>query len=456
MRNSTNVEPLDPLILPGETYGSINEKIGSVVLTPPEKTPKGWIFGFAIAFFLLMVFFYAVIDLLARGTGVWGLNIPNGWGFAIINFVWWIGIGHAGTLISAILLLFNQHWRNSINRLAEAMTLFAVACAGLYPILHLGRPWLFYWLVPYPNTMGMWPQFRSPLAWDVFAVSTYATVSLLFWLVGLVPDFAKLRDKAKSRPTQILFGILALGWRGSARHWHRYEMGYLLLAGLSTPLVLSVHSIISLDFAVSIVPGWNPTVFPPYFVAGAVFAGFAMVLLLIIPIRKFYKMEAYVTMRHIQNMCKVMLATGLVVLYGYLSELFYAWYSGAEVELFLVWNRLFGLYGWSFWALIFCNGLVPQLLWFKSMRNNLVVVWIISFIISVGMWLERFVIVIGSLSRDYLPSSWDVFIPTFWDFALYAGTIGLFFSLTFLFLRVLPMINIFEIQLLHYQEGNEK
>jgi molybdopterin-containing oxidoreductase family membrane subunit len=453
MRNPNNVEPFEPWVEPSETYESINDKLGSIVLNPKTHTPRGWIYGFAISFLALMVFFYAVIDLLARGTGVWGLNIPVGWGFAIINFVWWIGIGHAGTLISAILLLFAQKWRNSINRFAEAMTLFAVACAGMYPILHLGRPWLFYWLVPYPNTMGMWPQFRSPLAWDVFAVSTYATVSLLFWLVGLLPDFAKLRDKATGRFGQILWGLAALGWRGSARHWARYEMGYLLLAGLSTPLVLSVHSIISLDFAVSIVPGWNPTVFPPYFVAGAVFAGFAMVLLLVIPIRKAYKLENYITMGHIDVMAKIMLVTGLVVLYGYIAELFYAWYSGVDIELFLVWNRLFGLYGWSYWVLIFCNGLIPQLMWFKSLRNNTIVVFIVSLIVSVGMWFERFVIVVGSLSRDYLPSSWDVFIPTFWDYALYLGTIGLFLSLIFLFIRFLPMINIFEMQLLKYEEG---
>jgi molybdopterin-containing oxidoreductase family membrane subunit len=455
MRDPTNVEPLEPLIGPGQTYGGINEKLSSIVLDPKRKTPRGWIFGFALAFLALMVFFYAVIDLLARGTGVWGLNIPVGWGFAIINFVWWIGIGHAGTLISAILLLFAQRWRNSINRFAEAMTLFAVACAGMYPILHLGRPWLFYWLVPYPNTMGMWPQFRSPLAWDVFAVSTYATVSLLFWLIGLLPDFAKLRDKATQPWVKVIWGMAAMGWRGSARHWARYEMGYLLLAGLSTPLVVSVHSIISLDFAVSIVPGWNPTVFPPYFVAGAVFAGFAMVLLLVIPIRKVYGLEDYITMRHIDVMAKIMLVTGLVVLYGYIAELFYAWYSGVNIELFLVWNRLFGLYGWTFWVLILCNGIIPQLMWFKAMRQNTLVVFLISLVVSVGMWFERFVIVVGSLSRDYLPSSWDVFIPTFWDYALYLGTIGLFFSLIFLFIRFLPMINIFEMQLLQFEEGEK-
>lgn len=453
VRNPPNKEPIDPLILPGETYASINEKISAIIRIPLERTPRGWVFGFAIAFFFFLVMVYSIFDLLARGVGVWGIQIPVAWAFDIINFVWWIGIGHAGTLISAILLLFAQSWRNSINRLAEAMTLFAVACAGLYPILHLGRPWLFYWLVPYPNTMGMWPQFRSPLAWDVFAISTYLIVSLLFWLIGLIPDFAKLRDTSTNQFMKVFWGLLSLGWRGSARHWHRYEMAYLLLAGLSTPLVVSVHSIISLDFAVSVVPGWHPTIFPPYFVAGAIFAGFAMVLILMIPIRKYYRLEAYVTMRHIDNMAKIMLATGLIVLYGYLCELFFGWYSGTMYESFLVNNRLQGPLSWAFWALILCNGLAPQLMWFKSMRQNLVVVFIVSLIVSVGMWLERYVIIVGSLQQDYLPSSWHFFYPTFWDFSLYLGTIGFFFTLIFLFIRVLPMINIFEMQALQYHEG---
>jgi molybdopterin-containing oxidoreductase family membrane subunit len=456
MRNQDNTEKLEPLILPGESYRSINQKLGDIVLTPLRKTPGGWILGFGVSFVLLMIFLYSVIDLLARGVGVWGINIPAAWAWDIINFVWWIGIGHAGTLISAILLLFAQNWRNSINRFAEAMTLFAVACAGIYPILHLGRPWLFYWLVPYPNTMGMWPQFRSPLAWDVFAITTYATVSLLFWLVGLLPDFAKLRDRSEEPWSKTLWGMLAMGWRGSARHWHRYEMAYLLLAGLSTPLVVSVHSIISLDFAVSVVPGWNPTVFPPYFVAGAVFAGFAMVLLLMIPLRKFYALESYVTMRHIDNMSKIMLATGLVVLYGYISELYFGFYGGAQFEEFMLQNRMFGSASWAFWLLILCNGLAIQPLWFKAVRQNLFAVWGISFVISIGMWLERYVIIVTSLERDYLPSSWDFFYPTIWDVSLYVGTIGLFLSLIFLFIRFLPMINIFEMQALQHHEGEKK
>lgn len=447
------IDQLDPVIVPGHTFGTIEERVNEIPIS--KGTPKWWIVGFGIAFLLFMLMLYSIGNLLVRGIGIWGVSNPADWGFAIINFVWWIGIGHAGTLISAILLLLHQTWRNSINRFAEAMTLFAVACAGMFPILHLGRPWLFYWLIPYPNTMYMWPQFRSPLAWDVFAVSTYATVSLMFWLIGLIPDFAKMRDRATDPKARFIYGILSLGWRGSAIHWHRYEMAYLLLAGLSTPLVLSVHSIVSLDFAVSILPGWHVTVFPPYFVAGAVFAGFAMVLTLVIPIRKLYKLEDFITMRHIENMCKVMLATGLIVLYGYMLEVFFGWYSGNDYELFMVENRFFGPNAWAYWMLIFCNGLAPQLMWFKPLRRNLIVVWLLTLVVAVGMWLERFVIVVMSLERDFLPSSWDLYEPTFWDISLYVGTFGLFFGLMFLFIRFLPMINIFEMQMLQHNE-NEK
>ncbi len=446
------VDDMDPVIQPGHSYRSIEEKINAIPLADFKQTPRWWWVGLLIAFLLLMVMLYSIGNLLVRGIGLWGVTNPADWGFAIINFVWWIGIGHAGTLISAILLLLHQTWRNSINRFAEAMTLFAVACAGMFPILHLGRPWLFYWLIPYPNTMYMWPQFRSPLAWDVFAVSTYASVSLTFWLVGLIPDFAKMRDRAKDPRARFIYGILSLGWRGSAIHWHRYEMAYLLLAGLSTPLVLSVHSIVSLDFAVSIVPGWHVTVFPPYFVAGAVFAGFAMVLTLVIPIRKIYNLQDFITMRHIENMCKVMLATGLIVLYGYGMEVFFGWYSGNQYEQFMVENRFFGPNAWAYWALIFCNGVAPQLMWFKPLRRNLILVWLLTLVVAVGMWLERFVIVVMSLERDFLPTSWDIYHPTFWDISLYVGTFGLFFGLMFLFIRFLPMINIFEMQVLQYNE----
>ncbi|MBO9314255.1 MAG: polysulfide reductase NrfD [Chloroflexus sp.] len=446
------VDDGEAYLLPGETYSSISAKIGDVPLTPLLKTPKGWLAGFSVAFFMLMIFFVSVTWLFIRGVGIWGINIPVGWGMDIINFVWWIGIGHAGTLISAILLLLNQGWRNSINRFAEAMTLFAVACAGLYPILHLGRPWLFYWLIPYPNTHGMWPQFRSALAWDVFAITTYATVSLIFWLVGLIPDFATLRDRAKNIWVRRLYGIAALGWRGSARHWHRYEMASILLAGLSTPLVVSVHSIISLDFAISQVPGWQVTIFPPYFVAGAVFAGFAMVLLLMIPVRTFYGFESYITIHHLDVMAKVMLTTGMVVVYGYFMEVFASLYSGNEYEEYLLYNRLFGPSSWAYWGLLFCNAVAIQPLWFKKVRQNIPALLIISLIVSVGMWLERYVIIVISLERDFLPSSWGLYIPTIWDWSLYIGTFGLFFTLLFLFIRVLPMINIFEMRLFLYQE----
>jgi len=433
-----------PVIEPGHTFASVTDKISALALK--RRTPIGWFIGFAISFALAQVLLLTIAYLVTTGIGIWGNNIPVGWAFDIINFVWWIGIGHAGTLISAILLLLRQEWRTSINRFAEAMTLFAVACAGLFPLLHTGRPWLAYWLFPYPNTMGMWPQFRSPLMWDVFAVSTYATVSALFWYVGLVPDLATLRDRAKSRVFQIVYGMAALGWRGSARHWHRYEVAYLLLAGLSTPLVLSVHTIVSFDFAVSQVPGWHATIFPPYFVAGAIYAGFAMVLTLTIPLRKFYGLEDFITMRHIRNMSKVMLATGLIVFYGYIMEAFFGWYSANEYEWYMIKNRMTGPYALYYWLLIICNGVIPQLLWSKRVRHNLALVFIISIVVSIGMWLERFIIIVTSLHRDFLVSSWGMYSPTIWDWSMFLGTIGLFFSLLFLFIRFLPIISIFEMR----------
>ncbi len=440
-------------LLPGETYTSISRKIGDVPLVSPLQTSRGWLLGFTIAFILLMVYFVSIAWLFIKGVGIWGINVPVAWGMDIINFVWWIGIGHAGTLISAILLLLNQGWRNSINRFAEAMTLFAVACAGLYPILHLGRPWLFYWLIPYPNTHGMWPNFRSALAWDVFAISTYASVSLVFWLVGLLPDFATLRDRATNIWAKRAYGIAALGWRGSARHWHRYEMASLLLAGLSTPLVVSVHSIISLDFAISQVPGWQVTIFPPYFVAGAVFAGFAMVILLMAPVRVWYGFQNYITMRHFDVMAKVMLATGMVVVYGYFMEVWAALYSGSRFEEYLLFNRLNGPSAWAYYGLLFCNAVAIQPLWFRRVRQSIPALIIISLIVSVGMWLERYVIIVISLEREFLPSSWDIYIPTVWDWSLYIGSFGLFFTLLFLFIRFLPMINIFEMRMFQFQEN---
>ncbi|HWP46717.1 MAG TPA: NrfD/PsrC family molybdoenzyme membrane anchor subunit [Candidatus Limnocylindrales bacterium] len=435
---------LSPVIEPGHTFESITDKISSIVLT--RKTPWGWFVGFGITFLLTLMLLYTIGYLLVVGVGIWGVNIPVGWGFDILNFVWWIGIGHAGTLISAILLLLRQKWRTSINRFAEAMTLFAVACAGLYPAFHTGRPWFDYWLLPYPNTMGLWPQFRSPLVWDVFAISTYGTVSLLFWFVGLIPDLATLRDRSQSRLGRIIYGILAMGWRGSAKHWHRYETAYLLLAGLATPLVVSVHTVVSFDFAVGIVPGWHATIFPPYFVAGAIYSGFAMVMTLAIPIRAVYKLEDFITMRHLENMAKIILVTGLIVAYGYMMEAFMAWYSVNPYERYMILNRMQGPYAPLYWALILCNVLIPQVLWFKRVRTSVPALFVIALIVNVGMWLERFVIIVVSLHRDFLPSSWNMYVPTLFDWSMFVGTIGLFLALLFLFIRFLPMISIFEMR----------
>ncbi|MEO6394023.1 MAG: NrfD/PsrC family molybdoenzyme membrane anchor subunit [Pyrinomonadaceae bacterium] len=436
-----------PIIGPGHTFATITDKISA--LTLKRRTPLGWYLGFAFFFGLAQLLAMTVTYLVTTGIGIWGNNVPVGWAFDIINFVWWIGIGHAGTLISAILLLLRQEWRTSINRFAEAMTLFAVACAGMFPLLHTGRPWLAYWLFPYPNTMGLWPQFRSPLMWDVFAVSTYLTVSALFWYVGLIPDLATLRDRAKSKAFALIYGVLALGWRGSARHWHRYETMYLLLAGLSTPLVLSVHTIVSFDFAVAQLPGWHATIFPPYFVAGAIYAGFAMVLTIAIPLRKFYHLEDFITMRHIDNCAKVMLATGLIVVYGYAMEAFFGWYSANDFEWFMIKNRIWsGPYWFMYWLLLLSNFLIPQLLWFKKYRHNMIWLFLVANVVNVGMWLERFVIIVTSLHRDFLPASWAMYKPTMFDITMFVGTIGFFFSLMFLFIRFVPVISIFEMRTL--------
>ena len=437
-----------PVIGPGHSYRTITEKLTSIVLT--YNTPLAWFIVTFVGFTFLMGLMVALTYLFAKGIGIWGNNVPVGWAFDIINFVWWIGIGHAGTLISAILLLFKQDWRTSINRFAEAMTLFAVACAAIFPLVHTGRPWLAaYWLFPYPNTMGLWPQFRSPLIWDVFAVATYGSVSLLFWFIGLIPDLATFRDKAEKPFVKKLFGVFALGWRGSAKHWARYEHAYLLLAGLSTPLVLSVHTVVSFDFAVSVLPGWHATIFPPYFVAGAIYAGFAMVLTLVIPLRAMFGLHDFITARHLDNMAKVTLVTGLIVVYGYACEAFFGWYSANTYERFMVINRVIGgPYAWSYWVLLLCNFLVPQLLWSRRMRRNIAVLFTVAMFVNVGMWLERFVIIVTSLHRDFVPGSWDMYYPTFWDFLTLFGTIGLFTTLMFLFVRLLPMISIFEMRTL--------
>lgn len=456
----TDVPVIDPgpdsILGPGHNYDTVTDRIAGIVYLPWKRSPRKWLVGAFISFCFVNLLMLAMGVLFFRGIGTWGVNIPIGWGFAIVNFVWWIGIGHAGTLISAILFLLKQDWRTSINRFSEAMTLFAVACAGMFPILHLGRPWLAYWLFPYPNSMWLWPQPRSPLEWDVFAVSTYGTVSLVFWYIGLIPDLASMRDHAPKLWMRKIYGVLALGWRGSAIHWHRYQKAYLLLAGLATPLVLSVHTIVSFDFAISIIPGWHTTIFPPYFVAGAIYSGFAMVLTLIIPLRSWYKMQDLITMRHIEAASKLMLGTGLIVAYGYSMEAFFSWYSGDPYESFMYWNRMTGPYGFIYVLLILCNIALPQALWYRKVRLNIGLVWVISIIVNIGMWLERFVIVVTSLHRDFLPSSWGMYIPTKWDWATYTGTIGFFMLLIFLFVRMLPSISIFEVrEVVHHEKFME-
>jgi len=451
---ATEQEAALPVLAPGHTFTSVTDKVSAIVLT--QKTKRGWWIGLAIALLGFFALNLGIAYVLAIGVGLFGINIPVAWGFAIVNFVWWIGIGHAGTLISAFLLLMRQKWRTSINRFAEAMTIFAVACAGLFPLIHLGRAWLFYWLLPYPDTMGTWPQFRSPLVWDVFAVSTYATVSVLFWFVGLIPDLATLRDRAKNRAAQIIYGVLAMGWRGSAVHWSRYEMASLLLAGLATPLVVSVHTVVSFDFTIAIVPGWHSTIFPPYFVAGAIYSGFAMVLTLAIPLRKFYGLEDFVTMRHLDNMGKIFLATGLIVAYSYMMETFMAFYSGNPYDQYMMMNRMTGPYAIVYWILIATNLLAAQVLWWPKLRRNVLALFIVALIIQTGMWLERFVIVITSLHRDFVPSSWGMYYPTRWDWTVFLGSLGLFFTLFFLFIRYLPMISIFELRELVHKTAEEK
>jgi Ni/Fe-hydrogenase subunit HybB-like protein len=430
------------MIGPRETYARVSDQVAGISLQHPNA--RFWFIGFTVAFTLFLLFCVSVTYLLYRGVGIWGIQIPVAWGFAITNFVWWIGIGHAGTFISAILLLLFQKWRTTINRFTEAMTLFAVTCAGIFPLLHLGRPWVFYWLIPYPDTMALWPQFRSPLVWDVFAVSTYFLVSLMFWYLGVLPDLATVRDKAKTHWKKIVYGASALGWRGSAIHWQRHQTAYLLLGGLATPLVLSVHSVVSFDFSVAQLPGWHSTLFPPYFVAGAIYSGFAMVLNLLIPIRRIYGLQNLITTRTLNNMACVTLATGWMVTYGYIMEAFMAWYSGDVFERAMMHDRMFGPYGWIFWILMTVNCVIPQLLWSRRVRTNDIALFFVALSINLGMWIERFVIVVQSLSHDFVPSSWELYRPTAWDLATLFGSIGLFLMLQFLFIRYVPMISMSE------------
>jgi Ni/Fe-hydrogenase subunit HybB-like protein len=435
----------------GESYAEITGKISSIVLA--GRLPRFFWWAFLGFLLLTLLFLYAIAYLVAVGVGRLGLDIPVAWGTMITNVVWWIGIGHAGTLISAVLLLFRQPWRASINRFAEAMTLLAVAMAGLFPILHLGRPWFFYWLLPLPNTHMHWPQWRSPLVWDFAAIATYMIVSLLFWYMGLVPDLAVLRDRARRRFPQLAYGILALGWRGSVHHWKRHQTAYWLLAALATPLVVSVHSVVSLDFTVAIIPGYHSTIFPPYFVAGALYSGFAMVLTIAIPLRAAFGLEAFITLRHLDNAAKMLIASGLLVAYGYLAEGFYAWYSGSPFERFAIWTRMFGPYAASFWVMLACNVGVLQLLWFGRIRRTPLALFAIAVLINVGMWLERFVIVVSGPAQDFLPSSWNQPSLTWLDFGLLFGSLGMFFALIFLFIRILPAISIFEVEELEHEAG---
>jgi len=438
-----------PVILGEHTSESLNRSLLDHVW---RRAGPGWWTLFLIALAGTGLYVTCIIYLLVRGVGVWGNNQPVGWAFDIINFVWWIGIGHAGTLISAILLLFQQKWRTSINRFAEAMTLFAVACAGIYPLLHTGRPWFDYWFAPYPSTLGIGPQFKSPLVWDLFAISTYLTVSFLFWYVGLIPDLAALRDSSPTRRKRILYGIFALGWRGSGRHWHHYKIAYLLLAGLSTPLVVSVHTIVSFDFATGIIPGWHTTVFPPYFVAGAVFSGFAMVVTLAVPARKFLGLRHVITDRHLENMNKVILATGLIVAYGYLMEHFVAWYGGNPYEKHVFFsNRAQGPFHSVYWLMLFCNVVIPQFFWFKRARTSIAWMWIASILINIGMWCERFIIIVTSIQQDFLPSSWDAYSPTWVDWGMYIGSLCFFSTLFLLFLKFVPAVAVSEVKELNQE-----
>ncbi|MFZ4693633.1 MAG: NrfD/PsrC family molybdoenzyme membrane anchor subunit [Verrucomicrobiia bacterium] len=432
-----------PIVLNGRGYHWITEHISGI---SERGAPKWWWFATAFTGLVTLMAVAMFTYLVSTGVGVWGLNQPVSWAWDITNFVFWIGIGHAGTLISAILFLTRQKWRTSINRSAEAMTLFAVMCAGLFPAFHVGRVWMVWFLAPVPTSMGIWQNFRSPLLWDVFAVSTYFTVSIIFWYVGLVPDLATLRDRAKTRLRKVFFGIFSLGWRGSNRQWRHYEKAYLVLAGISTPLVLSVHSVVSFDFAVSIVPGWHTTIFPPYFVAGAIFGGFAMVLTLLLPARAIFGLHDLITAKHIDNMCKIILLTGSIVGYAYTMEFFIAWYSGNPFEQFAFINRATGPYWWAYWAMISCNVLAPQFFWFKRCRRNIWIIFFVVMCVNAGMWFERFVIIVTSLHRDFLPSSWGYFQPTWVDICTFVGTIGFFVFLFLVFIRFLPMITMFEVK----------
>lgn len=447
------VSPIrEPLITGKKTYKQITDEISAPI---EGKAGKAWYVGITITISALFFGLAMMGWTIWQGIGTWGLNKTIGWGWGITNFVWWVGIGHAGTFISAILLLFRQKWRTSINRSAEAMTLFAVMCAGLFPLIHMGRPLLGFFVFPYPNTRDLWVNFNSPLLWDVFAISTYFSVSLLFWYVGLIPDIGTIRDKVKSKFKKAIYGFLSFGWTGSARHWSRHETMSLILAGLAAPLVLSVHSIVSSDFATSVIPGWHTTIFPPYFVSGAIFSGFAMVLTLLIITRKVLNLESYITVGHVESMNKIIIATGSIVGIAYITELFIAWYSGVEYEQYAFLNRATGPYWWAYAIMMTCNVISPQLLWFKKLRRNLAFTFVLSIFINIGMWFERFVIIVTSLHRDYLPSSWSMYQPTIVEVGIFIGTLGLFFTCFLLFIRVFPVIAIAEVKTVLKSSGEK-
>lgn len=450
---SAPVSPIrDPLIEGGKNYHQITEDI----CAPTERVPStAWVIAFIVSVLGLGLYVFCVAWTIFYGIGSWNLNRTIGWGWDITNFVWWIGIGHAGTLISAILLLFRQKWRTGVNRAAEAMTIFAVICAGQFPLIHMGRLWLGFFIFPYPNTRGpLWVNFNSPLLWDVFAISTYFTVSLLFWYTGLVPDFATIRDRAKGLRRKI-YNFVSFGWTGAAKHWQRFESLSLVLAGLATPLVLSVHTIVSFDFATSVIPGWHTTIFPPYFVAGAIFSGFAMVLTLMLMTRKIFKLEEYITLAHIESMNKVILVTGTIVGVAYLTELFIAWYSGYLYEQYAFYNRVLGPYWWSYVGMMSCNVLSPQIFWVKKFRRNIVITFVMSIFVNIGMWFERFVIIATTLARDYIPSSWSYYIPTWVEVGIFIGTLGLFFTLYLIFARVAPVVAIAEVKAILKTAGDQ-
>lgn len=422
-------------------------ELDATIAAPLDQFPsRAWWIAFSVTLLLLTIGAVCVGLTIYKGLGLWGVNQPVSWGFDIVNFVFWIGIGHAGTLISAILFLLRQRWRTGIARFAEAMTIFAVMCAGIFPLLHTGRPWLPMYLTPYPNQHSLWVNFTSPLVWDVFAVTTYFTVSLVFWYLGLIPDLASLRDRTTSKIKKLIYSVFSLGWRHSNRHWQHYERAYLILAGFATPLVLSVHTIVSFDFAVSVIPGWHTTIFPPYFVAGAVFSGFAMVQNVLIFVRQAFNLKHIITLDHLEKMNKVMIVTGSMVGYAYAMEFFIAWYSGNQFEQFVFLNRALGPYAWAYWTMVTCNVVFPQLFWFKKIRRSIPVMFAIGILVNVGMWFERFVIVVTSLSRDFLPSSWGHYVPTMYDVGILLGSFGLFFTLILIFVRVLPVVSISEVK----------